>query len=79
MDKDLVHIYSWILAVRNEILSPAEMCMDLKAVIHSEVCQEEENKAYKQSWKMVKMILFAKQKQRHRDVENRHIGINGEG
>ena len=51
MDKDLVHIHNGILAVRNEIVSPAEMCMDLNAVIHSEVCQKEENKAYKQSLK----------------------------
>ena len=45
MDKDVVHIYNGILAIkRNEIGSFVEMWMDLESVIQSEVSQKEKNK-----------------------------------
>ena len=50
----------------------AEMWMDLKSVIQSEISQEEKNIyiiykcIYVESRKMVHMNIFAKQKQRHR-------------
>ena len=45
MNKDVVHIYSGILAIkRNQIGSFVEMWMDLETVTQSEVSQKEKNK-----------------------------------
>ena len=43
--EDVVHIYNGLLAIRrNKIMPFAEMWMDLKTVIQSEVSQKEKNK-----------------------------------
>ena len=73
----------YYLAVkRNEIGSFVEMWMDLETVVQTKVSQKEKNKYHilthmcVESRKMVQMILFAKQKQRHK--ENRCIDTKGE-
>ena len=68
MDKgDVVHIDNGISVIkRNRAVSSAEMWMDLETVIQTKVSQRGKQTSYlnEESRKMVKEVLFAKQKQR---------------